>query len=315
MYNYKAYSNLPKLKGCECCNPALTALGFSKTDRVLILHADDIGMSHASLEACRELMNFGLISSASIMVPGPWYPQVSDYCRCNSKIDIGVHLTLNSELSSCRWRPLSTRNLDSGLLDATGYFHKDRAIITQYGRLNDIQIELQQQISCALADAIDVTHIDEHMGTVAHPRFLSIYAQLALEYAIPALILRLSEVDYLMMGFNSKWSESSSRIIKELEEQGVPLLDNYYIMPLDSHEKRVETVRQLFANLPSGLTHVAIHPAIDTPELRAMTPDWRGRVADYEAFTSETVKQLIHSSGIQIISYRDLRELMRQRIV
>ena len=43
-------------------NPLLRRLGLSDHDRVAVLHADDVGMCQASLEAFRRLDDFGLVA-------------------------------------------------------------------------------------------------------------------------------------------------------------------------------------------------------------------------------------------------------------
>jgi chitin disaccharide deacetylase len=50
----------------------LERLGFSPSDRVVILHADDIGMCHATIPAFENLLEFGLVSSYAVMAPCPW---------------------------------------------------------------------------------------------------------------------------------------------------------------------------------------------------------------------------------------------------
>jgi hypothetical protein len=66
------------------------------------------------------------------------------------------------------------------------------------------------------------------------------------------------------------------------------------------------------SDLPAGITHFILHPSIDTPELRAITPDWQGRVANYKAFMSAELKQFIEISDFQMIGYRALRDTMRK---
>src|SRR5512145_1294212 len=104
-------------------NPLLKKLGLGPNDRAVILHADDVGLCHAGLEAYTELVDFGLLSSASVMAPCAWFPATASYCRENAaKGDMGVHITFNSEWPAMRWSPLSTRDPASGLLDDDGYF-------------------------------------------------------------------------------------------------------------------------------------------------------------------------------------------------
>ena len=40
---------------------------------------------------------------------------------------------------------------------------------------------------------IDVTHLDAHMGTVMHPKFLLPYVDLAIEFRLPIFFIRPSE--------------------------------------------------------------------------------------------------------------------------
>ena len=56
-------------------------LGYSKDSKLLILHADDLGMSHSENSATIYGMEHGSINSASIMVPTPWFPEIAAYAR------------------------------------------------------------------------------------------------------------------------------------------------------------------------------------------------------------------------------------------
>ena len=98
-------------------NAALKQLGYAADDRVVIIHADDIGMCHATLPAMADLLDFGLLSSAATMVPCAWFPQTAAFCRDHPTVDMGVHLTVNCEWEAYRWGPISTRDPASGMLD------------------------------------------------------------------------------------------------------------------------------------------------------------------------------------------------------
>jgi chitin disaccharide deacetylase len=89
-------------------NSALRHLGFGPRDRVVIIHADDIGMCQATLPALADLLDFGLLSSAAVMVPCPWFPAAAAFCRAHPVVDMGVHLTLNAEWSTYRWGPVAS---------------------------------------------------------------------------------------------------------------------------------------------------------------------------------------------------------------
>jgi predicted glycoside hydrolase/deacetylase ChbG (UPF0249 family) len=72
-------------------NPLLKKLGYSNNDRLVIIHVDDVGMCHASLQGFKDLWEFGTISSGAVMVPCPWFPAVADWARQNPDVDLGVH--------------------------------------------------------------------------------------------------------------------------------------------------------------------------------------------------------------------------------
>jgi len=288
----------------------LRKLGFSDDARVVIVHADDVGMCQATLPAFADLVDFGLISSGATMVVCPWFPSVAAFCRGHPLADLGVHLTLTSEWDGYRWGPLSTRDPASGLLDEEGYFYRRSGQVYEHGDAGAAALEIQAQVARALAAGIDVTHVDTHMGAVAHPRFIPAYVQLTLQYNLPAMMLRLDEAGWRAMGMDGETAAFATRLVQQLEAQGLPLLDRLGGLPLDQPAERVEQAKEAFAALPAGLTHFIIHPAQDSPELRAITPDWQSRVADYRAFTSETLRDYVKNSGVQVIGYRAIRETL-----
>jgi predicted glycoside hydrolase/deacetylase ChbG (UPF0249 family) len=292
-------------------NPVLRKLGFADDDRVVIIHADDIGMCQATVAAFADLVDFGLVSSGAVMVPCPWFPQVAAYCRQHPLVDLGVHLTLTSEWDGYRWGPISTRDLASGLIDEDGYFQHRSEQVQEHGDAAAVQLELQMQVDRAVAAGIDVTHVDTHMGAVAQVKFVPAYVQLAIQHRLPMMILRLDEAGWREMGLDQETAAVAAQLVRQLEAQGLPLLDHLAGLPLDRPQDRVALAMEAFDELPPGLTHFIIHPARDTPELRAITPDWPGRVADYEAFTSSELRDAVRDSGVQVIGYRALRELMR----
>lgn len=287
-------------------NPILRKLGFAPTDRVVIIHTDDIGMCHASLAAFAELADFGLISSGATMVPCPWFPAVARYCREHPATDMGVHLTLNCEWDAYRWGPVTTRDPASGLLDEEGYLWRASSDVWTHADAAAGAAELAGQVSRALAAGIHVTHIDTHMGTIAHPKFIYSYLKLAQQQRLPAMILRWDEVQWQARGYDAETARQAAAAVRALEEEGAPLFDALSGLDLGQPDERVAQAKATLAALPPGLTHFIIHPALDTPELRAITPDWRGRVADYEAFMSRDLAAYIRSSGLQVIGYRAL---------
>jgi predicted glycoside hydrolase/deacetylase ChbG (UPF0249 family) len=292
-------------------NPVLRKLGLADDDRAVIIHTDDIGMCQASLAAFADLVDFGLISCGATMVPCPWFPQVAAYCREHPAVDLGVHLTLTCEWDTYRWGPISTRDLASGLIDEEGYFYRQSEPVQEHGDPAAVQSELLAQVERALKAGIDVTHVDTHMATVIHPKFIPIYLQVATQYRLPPMLPRWDQALLREMDWDDETAAFAARVMPEIEAQGMPMFDHITMMPLDEPAHRVEMAKRLLGALPSGLSYFILHPAMDTPELRAIAPDWPNRVADYEAFTSPKLRDYVRNSGLHVIGYRTLRDLSR----
>ena len=64
----------------------------------------------------------GACSAGSVMAPCPWFPEAVAMARADPTLDLGVHLTLNSEKQPYRWRPLTSPPRSAGLTDEAGYF-------------------------------------------------------------------------------------------------------------------------------------------------------------------------------------------------
>jgi predicted glycoside hydrolase/deacetylase ChbG (UPF0249 family) len=281
-------------------NPFLKKLGFNVTDRVILINADDIGMCQATLPAFSDLIDSGLVSSGSVMVPCPWFPEAASFCRKHPSVDIGVHLTLTSEWNEYRWGPVSTRDPASGLIDEEGYFYRNQSL-WERPDTKVIRGEMQAQINQARKAGMDLTHINCHMFATLDTRLVDEYVGLGLDERMPVLIVRQPQWVAIL----------SEQAINEWEEQGLPVFDHLREMYLNEPaEGRLDQAIDVFDNLPPGLTYFMIHPAQDTPELRAITDDWQQRVADYETFLSAELRDHVQKSGIQVIGWRSLRDAM-----
>lgn len=292
-------------------NPSLERLGLGADDRAVIVHADDVGMCHSTLSAYVDLLDAGLTSSAAVMSTCAWFPSLARICRERPEADIGVHLTLTCEWDAYRWGPLSCQGPESGLLDSEGYLHRTSRTVWRDAASEAVQREIAVQLDRALRAGIDATHIDTHMGTLAHPRFLDAYVELGLSRRIPPMVKRFSEPEARAFGLDRAVAGESERVAARLEAEGAPVFDAVAGLPTDDPANRIARTKQVFDGLPPGLSLFILHPAADTPELRALAPDWRGRVADYEAFASPELGAYVRGSGIRVIGYRELRDQMR----
>jgi len=289
-------------------NPYLKKLGFSETDRVVVIHADDIGMSHATLPAMQELLAAGIVSSAAIMVPCRWFEDAAILAAAYPEADFGVHLTLNAEWRTYRWGPISTSDPASGLMDRDGYFFNNTAETRTNASHTALRAELDAQLTRARQAGVRITHADTHMFCLGAPEFFPHYVGAALEAGTLPVLMRPKSQGWSKFG--SGWDEALLQFMEGLETQGIPMMDNIYMMNLDTPTDRLEEAKTALDSLPAGFTHFIIHPAIDSPELRSMAPDWRCRVADLQTFKNPDLQKHIDRTGVQVIGYEILRKAM-----
>jgi hypothetical protein len=149
------------------------------------------------------------------------------------------------------------------------------------------------------------------MGTIMHPKFVQAYLQAGTSRLIPNMLPRASATGFWMMGESETSPDIYIPILQQLEAQGLPMIDALVGMPLEHDEDHLGLAKKLLDEIPAGITHFLMHPSIDTPELRAIAPDWRARVANYNAFMNQEMKDYLKNSGIQVIGYRAVRDSMR----
>ncbi|MVN87920.1 ChbG/HpnK family deacetylase [Deinococcus sp. HMF7620] len=292
-------------------NPALLKLGYAPDDRVVIFHADDLGMCQATVDGCADLFRAGMLGSASVMLPCAWAPSALALAHELPGADLGVHLTLTSEWTAARWAPLSGGA--GGLTDEAGYLHRTVEAVWAGARPAAVGREIAAQVDRALAWGLPVSHVDSHMGTVAHPALLHRAVRAALARGLLPVLPRLDRAGWHASGLSAPQAAGAALVTRALEARGVPLVDEFVMMPLDEGGDHLPILERMLAALKPGLTHFILHPARDTPELRAVAGDWAGRVANHAAFLDPRLPGILAASGVRVTTYRPLRALLRRR--
>jgi predicted glycoside hydrolase/deacetylase ChbG (UPF0249 family) len=196
-------------------------------------------------------------------------------------------------------------------MDEEGYFYRMTGGPQGGADLGATRRELVAQIERAKNAGIDITHIDSHMFTLMHPKFLGLYIELAELYKVPAFLLRPDSGVLDWMGFEGEEKALMSGLLAEAEAKGMPTFDHAVMLPLENLESRLDFCVDAFGKMPAGLTYMILHPNKDTPELRTMAPDWEARVDDYETFHSQAFRDAVEASGVRVVGMRALRDAMR----
>jgi chitin disaccharide deacetylase len=281
---------------------AAQLLGVSSDSRLLMIHADDLGMCHSVNRAITMALETGAVNSASLMVPCPGFQDAAELARRHPEYDIGIHSTLISEWGSYRWGPVAKTEYDAGLIDDNGYFWPRNSLLR--AAPERIHEEISAQIMLARQAGVNPTHLDSHMLSIARPDYISAYIKAARRFALPFLI-------------DERWHSCASDEGSATTQDVVvnDLLQAHFKLSVgDLEEYYFSTLRAL----KPGLNVLLVHPGFDDEELRAITGDcrpygaaWRQR--DFEIVMGTEFQSALRENEIQLVNWRTIKSALGRR--
>ncbi|HEX5473520.1 MAG TPA: polysaccharide deacetylase family protein [Vicinamibacterales bacterium] len=278
----------------------LERLGYPPDARLLIIHADDFGMAHSVNQAIIEALEKHWVTSASLLVPCPWFPEAATWARAHPDMDLGVHLAVNSEWTTFRWGPVSGRSAVPSLLDKDGYMPllEDEAVA--HAKPEEVERELRAQIDFAKAAGVHLTHLDSHMGTLFYTQALfDVYRRMGKTYGLPVLLERLGQRGGAESPYGTH-AESEALLDRLLE-----------IQPGASPSGWFDAYKKMLAPLPPGVYQLVVHLAHDGDEMRGATsdhPDWgaQWRQSDFDLVKSQEFHDFLQAQHFTLTSWREL---------
>ncbi len=262
----------------------------------LIVRGDDIGSTHAANLGCIEAYQEGILTSVEIMVPCPWFEEAVSMLNENPGLDVGIHCVLTSEWENYKWRPVTHA---PSITDEDGYFYPmiwandnfpaSRALRESDWKLEEVEKELRAQIELAQKKIPHISHMNCHMGC-SHwdDAVKEMFGKLTKEYG-----LDISSSEYDVKRFK---------------------LEGY--RDAKTTEERIDLFAKALKELEPGTYLYVEHPALDTPEMRAIGHKGNYDVAKnrddvVKVLTSEKVKKAVEDKGIELIGYKDLPKLQK----
>ncbi len=277
-------------------------LGYPADAKLLIIHADDLGVAHSVDAATFAALDEGAVTSASLMVPCPWLSEVAEYAKAHPDADLGLHLTLTSEWKTYHWGPVAPWDQVPSLLDPEGYFWNEVEPLAEHARPPEVEREIRAQITRALAAGIHPTHLDMHMGALAaRPEFYAVLVKVAHEYRLPFLAVRVTDERRKMLSLLGP---------NDIVMDSLVMFDSR----VPANQWTPSYVRAL-QSLQPGLHYLIVHLGHNDAELQAITVDhpdygaaWRER--DFRAVTSSEFRRALDENHITLVRWRDLQKLM-----
>jgi chitin disaccharide deacetylase len=273
-------------------------LGYPPGSKLLIVHADDLAVSHAVDRASFFALESHAASAASIMVPCPWLTEVAEYSKAHPDADLGLHLTLTSEWANYKWGPVAPWSEVPGLLTPYGYLWPDVPPVVKDAKPEEVEKEIRAQVERAIKVGLHPTHLDSHMGTLFVPAFFPVYVKVAREYGLPFLAARVpgapgAQLDLLRDS--------------DILPQSIVVASN--VKPENWPEYYAGVIR----SLKPGLTELIVHLGYDDAELQAITeghPDygsaWRQR--DFNIITSPEFHQALTDNHVTLVGWKAIKE-------
>lgn len=281
--------------------------GFDKSDKLLIIHADDVGMCHAENMATFLGFQNGVVSSCSLMMPCPWILEAVEFFKENPSYDHGIHSTLTSEWQLYRWGPVNSKSEVPTLLDEQGYLHREAKDAAKAFR-GEVEKELRAQVKRALQLGLHPSHLDTHMGPVFfRPDLLETYVKVALDNGLIPMLIKPG--DNALEVAKQTGIMISEDLVDAILKSRTPMLDNFIGLTFGADlQERIKWFRSVLKDIkPGTVTQIIVHLGLPEEEIRAIIPSHVDRYLDYQLVTSKEARQIVEESGFTLVGWKDLR--------
>jgi predicted glycoside hydrolase/deacetylase ChbG (UPF0249 family) len=258
-------------------------------NKQLIVTADDFGLTDGVNRAVVRAHREGVVTCASLMVNSPAFESAVELARQNPSLDIGLHLDLTNKPFALALRP-----------------HK-----------LDLEREVRTQIEKALGTGLDITHLDGHKHVHIIPAVLKVIRAVAPKYGIRA-IRRMNAKTAGITSLLRRNPEARVTIIQQyIFAKGARLAwrfcqpnamagpDRFYGIA-ETGFLDLEAFANIIQDLGVGVHEVMCHPGYLDADLRHQpTRLLSQRERELEMLTSQEIRSLLRSSGIELISYKN----------
>lgn len=272
--------------------------------KYLIINADDFGYNEQQNSAIIELLKDGLITSTSLLAVAPKAIDAVDFSMKNT-VDVGVHLTINSDNENKKWQSLSgTNSFKNGLP------HSQKDLVFKTKR-RDVRQELEKQYRFITDNGGTVDHADNHCATlygINGRRFYIDAFDFCKEHKLPYRFPKTSGFLERQLGRSVPEivKKYQQMIVRAGEKRGVKMLDDLVSNPWSiSRIRDYNTLEKYYLdavdNCIDGVTEMFLHPALP---IDGNQGEWQKRVFEYQILKSGCLLDRAKQKGVTVVSWK-----------
>lgn len=274
---------------------------------ILIVNADDFGLSSEVNRGIIEAHTRGILTSTTLLANSPAFSEAVELAGKNAGLGVGVHLNL------VRGRPLSPAGEVPLLVDSDGMFRRFRVKRLTGEFLEQAEAEYRRQLRRVIEAGVTPTHIDfEKHHAWQGPLYIA--ACRAAKGVGVGAVRNLRE-PVLWSGRVLGWPGVVRMCQAVLLRSGFDLGGGWRGCGLVGTERMLgqshiggmneEVWVKLAARLPGGVSEVMTHPGFVGREGGEMGMSWlgEGRRIELEALVSGRVRKAIEARGVRLAHY------------
>ena len=276
-----------------------------RTDSILIVTADDFGLTAGVSYGVLRAHHEGIVTAASILSVGAAFELAGRLARESPGLSLGVHLAIVGEDPPL----LAAREIPT-LVDGRGHFPQSwRTLVARAAarRIDpaDVRREFSAQLERARGIGVPLAHIDTHQHVHLWPDVGGVTIQLAREHGIRALRIPCS---HSRMPVGAAVATLSRRLRARARRAGMLVTDTHVGLEESGRIDRVTLARAIrkAARHGPGTAELTVHPGQhDDPELSRFAWGY-GWGRELEALVDPAARQLVGQVGYRLGSFADL---------